>query len=102
MKNSCSKIITVNNFSFQGYYDGTCKEREAIGRAYDLLEKYKDNLVGFVGPACSNDLQVIEKLFTIQVHMDNRDIKMKTRIEIHTFINELEYHILSCKVRVHQ
>lgn len=39
-----------------GIYDNVCNETASLGRAVDLV--HNNNIIAFIGPACSDDLQV--------------------------------------------
>jgi hypothetical protein len=39
-----------------GIYDDACNETASLGHAVDLV--HNNNIIAFIGPACSDDLQV--------------------------------------------
>ncbi|CAG2164287.1 unnamed protein product, partial [Oppiella nova] len=44
---------------FRNYVD-TCNETASLGQAVDLVQN--NNIIAFIGPACSDDLQVVGRL----------------------------------------
>lgn len=56
----CRTDYDVNLELLSGYYPKECSEEMAIGKAADLARTY--HLSAFLGPACSDDLQVVGRL----------------------------------------
>ena len=58
----CRNYYNVNLELLPGYYPSECSEEMAVGKATDLATTY--NLTAFLGPACSDDLQVVGRFAT--------------------------------------
>lgn len=58
----CRTEYNVNLELLPGYYPKECSEEKAIGVAADLVTN--NNISAFLGPACSDDLQVVGRFAT--------------------------------------
>ncbi|XP_013792720.1 uncharacterized protein LOC106476621, partial [Limulus polyphemus] len=59
----CRANYNVEVELIPGYYPHRCSEVQAIGKATDITTDYPD-IVAFVGPACSDDVQVVGRYAT--------------------------------------
>lgn len=58
----CKKEFNVHLNLVPGYYMHSCSQIQSIGKATDLDKIY--NITAFIGPACSDDLQVVGRFTT--------------------------------------